>query len=49
MNPLKRALIEKLGHDNGFEHVQASDPRGVVLASARHSASAKVVAQPTAG
>ncbi len=49
MNPLKRALIEKLGHDNGFEHVQASDPRGVVLASARHSASAIVVAQPIAG
>jgi hypothetical protein len=21
MNPLRRALIEKTGHDNGFEHV----------------------------
>lgn len=49
MNPLQRALIEKLGHDQGFEHVLASDPAGVVLASARHSASAKVVAQPAGG
>lgn len=49
MNPLQCALIEKLGHDHGFEYVLASDPAGVVLASARHAASAKVVAPPTGG
>ncbi|MBX9348489.1 HNH endonuclease [Aquitalea sp. ASV11] len=49
MNPLQRALIEKVGHDHGFEHVLASDPAGVVLASARHATSAKVVASPTGG
>lgn len=37
MNPLQRALIEKLGNDNGFEHVVASDASGVTLASARHA------------
>lgn len=37
MNPLQRALIEKLGNDNGFEHVVASDASGVTLASARHT------------
>lgn len=37
MNPLQRALIEKLGNDNGFEHVVASDVGGVTLASARHA------------
>lgn len=45
MNPLQRSLIEKAGHDHGFEHVVASEPDGVLLASARHAASAKVVAQ----
>ena len=35
MNPLQRTLIEKAGHDNGFEHVFSSDNRLVVLASAR--------------
>jgi hypothetical protein len=29
MNPLQRALIEKLGHDHGFEHVLASDSAAV--------------------
>lgn len=37
MNPLQRVLIEKVGNDNGFEHVVASDASCVVLASARHS------------
>ena len=46
MNLLQRALIEKLGHDHGFEHVLASDSVAVVLVSARHAAAAKVVAPP---
>jgi len=37
MNPLQRAIIEKTGNDNGFEHVVTSDVRGVTLASARHA------------
>ena len=28
MNMLQRALIEKAGHDNGFEHVLASPEAG---------------------
>lgn len=48
MNPLQRALIEKVGHDHGFEYVLASGPDGVVLASARHAARAQVAA-PAAG
>jgi putative restriction endonuclease len=45
MNLLQRALIEKVGHDNGFEHVLPS-PDGdlVLLGSARHSAEARVQA-----
>ncbi len=39
MNMLQRALIEKAGHDNGFEHVLASQDAGrVLLASALHAA-----------
>lgn len=38
MNPLQRALIEKLGHDHGFEHVLPGEETAVVLASALHSA-----------
>jgi putative restriction endonuclease len=49
MNLLQRALIEKTGHDHGFEHVLESGPNGVVLASARHAALAQVAAQPTGG
>ena len=37
MNPLQRALIEKMGNDNGFEHVVATDASCVTLASARHA------------
>lgn len=49
MNLLQRSLIEKAGHDHGFEHVVASEPDGVLLASARHAATAQVVVQPTGG
>lgn len=37
MNPLQRSLIEKAGHDFGFEYVADSDDTSVALASARHS------------
>ena len=36
MSPLKRALIEKAGHDHGFEHVLPSHSSVVSLGSARH-------------
>lgn len=42
MNPLQRALIEKAGHDNGFEHVLPADQHSVALASARHPAQVQV-------
>lgn len=42
MNPLQRALIEKAGHDNGFEHVLSSAGDAVILASARHRSQAVV-------
>ena len=42
MNPLQRALIEKAGHDNGFEYVLPSDAQHVALASARHPARVRV-------
>lgn len=38
MNLLQRALIEKVGHDNGFEYVMLGDAKQVALASALHSA-----------
>jgi putative restriction endonuclease len=39
MNPLQRALIEKVGHDNGFEYAPIPVTSEVVkLASARHQA-----------
>lgn len=44
MNALQRTLIEKAGHDNGFEHVLSSDERRVALASARHPAQVHVTA-----
>ena len=49
MNLLQRSLIEKAGHDHGFEHVVASEPAGVLLASARHATTAQVVVQPAGG
>lgn len=42
MNPLQRALIEKVGHDNGFEYVLPSGAQHVALGSARHPARARV-------
>lgn len=36
MNPLQRTLIEKAGHDNGFEYVLPGNAQCVALASARH-------------
>jgi putative restriction endonuclease len=44
MNPLQRALIEKAGHDNGFEYVLPSGGLGVDLGSARHPAKVTVTA-----
>lgn len=46
MSPLKRTLIEKAGHDNGFEHVLAEDSASVTLASARHRAQVIVSLRP---
>lgn len=42
MNPLQRALIEKTGTDNGFEHTLAVESESVTLASARHSTRAAI-------
>lgn len=44
MNPLDRTLIEKAGHDNGFEHVLQATADTVTLASARHQSRAAVTA-----
>lgn len=44
MNPLQRTLIEKAGHDNGFEHVLSGDRQHVALASARHPAQVTITA-----
>lgn len=44
MNPLQRALIEKAGHDNGFENVLPNDGPHVELGSARHPAQVRVMA-----
>jgi putative restriction endonuclease len=38
MTPLKRALIEKAGHDHGFEHTVSATGAAVTLGSARHPA-----------
>lgn len=38
MNPLERTLIEKAGHDNGFEYVMGQDSASLTLASACHRA-----------
>tara|TARA_R110001583_G_scaffold32_1_gene253 strand:- start:22280 stop:23068 length:789 start_codon:yes stop_codon:yes gene_type:complete len=43
MNYLQRSLIEKTGYHFGFEYVQSSSPEEVVLASARHPATAIVI------
>src|SRR5690606_68578 len=44
MNPLQRTLIEKTGHDNGFEHVLSPAGDAVTLASDRHRSQAVVTA-----
>jgi len=46
MTPLKRALIEKAGHDHGFEHVLPAVSGVVNLGSARHPACVAVSLQP---
>lgn len=47
MNLLQRALIEKAGHDNGFEHVLPAVTEGwVALGSARHPVEVMVQAVP---
>lgn len=42
MNPLQRSLIEKTGHDHGFEYVLVATNDCVNLASARHPSMASV-------
>jgi hypothetical protein len=42
MNPLQRALIEKAGHDHGFEYVLPGNDGAVHLASARHGAQVRI-------
>jgi len=42
MNLLQRALIEKSGTDNGFEHTLSVDAGSITLVSARHQTSARV-------
>ena len=46
MTPLKRALIEKAGHDHGFEHVLPSSASAVNMGSARHPARVAVSLLP---
>jgi hypothetical protein len=47
MNLLQRALIEKVGHDNGFEHVLPAATEGwMALGSARHPVEVLVQAAP---
>lgn len=46
MTPLKRALIEKAGHDHGFEHVLPAGGSVVNMGSARHPAQVAVSLQP---
>lgn len=52
MNSLQRALIEKTGHDHGFEYVVVAEgmaANAVTLASARHPARAVVSISATGG
>lgn len=42
MTPLKRALVEKAGHEHGFERILMTGNDLVLLASARHPASVSV-------
>ena len=47
MNYLQRSLIEKTGYHFGFEYVQSSSLTEVVLASAKHPATARIVQDGT--
>jgi len=47
MNYLQRSLIEKTGYQFGFEYVQSSSLTEVVLASAKHPATARIVQDGT--
>lgn len=42
MTPLQLAIVEKVGNDNGFEHPLNFDGKNVTLASALHTALARV-------
>jgi hypothetical protein len=42
MTPIKRALIEKAGHDHGFEQTVSATGSALTLGSARHPAKAEV-------
>jgi hypothetical protein len=42
MNFIERVLIEKAGHENGFENVLSSMEEQVILGSARHRAQASI-------
>jgi hypothetical protein len=42
MDAFKRALIEKAGHEHGWENVLGGEPDAVLLASARHRAHIRV-------
>lgn len=42
MNPLQRVLIEKAGHEHGFENVISSPNDEVLLGSARHRTQASI-------
>lgn len=46
MTPLKRALIEKAGHDHGFENSVSATGDAVTLNSARHPAKVEVLWLP---
>ncbi|MFV8781898.1 HNH endonuclease [Microbulbifer sp. SA54] len=43
MNPLQRTLIEKTGHDFGFEYTVVETPASLTLGSARHPLHAQVM------
>lgn len=45
MNPLERVLIEKTGHENGFENSFPVTDDRVLLGSARHKAQATITQQ----
>lgn len=48
MNTLERALIEKVGRENGWENVIESNDSVVVLASARHQAQLSITSSNSA-